>query len=311
MVVQVERKPHLCLFAQKDIEENEEIRFDYGVADLPWRQMNPVDPARSSDSESICQTENPVDPARSSDSESICQTENPVDPAKSSDSESICQTENPVEPARSSDSESICQTEVTNRTRTRIPKMANFLLDDDSSDDSCVSDWRPSYCDSDSDASEEIPLNVSGESALISSLPEVTTTSLDLVAANLLEPSVSAIPIQNTDAPSSSCDATSNESDGDEDHVPVNKRRNTSRGQKAATINESDGDEDEDDVPVGNRRDISMGQIVRKYTIWEKSHEKKVMAFFRKYITGTSKKMPDQKEINDFLKTQGEDIPYN
>lgn len=39
MVVQVERKPHLCLFAQKDIEENEEIRFDYGVADLPWRQM--------------------------------------------------------------------------------------------------------------------------------------------------------------------------------------------------------------------------------------------------------------------------------
>lgn len=47
--------------------------------------------------------------------------------------------------------------------------MANFLLDDDSSDDSCVSDWRPSYYDSDSDASEEIPLNVSGESALISS----------------------------------------------------------------------------------------------------------------------------------------------
>ncbi|PIK51101.1 hypothetical protein BSL78_12013 [Apostichopus japonicus] len=184
MVVQVERKPHLCLFAQKDIEENEEIRFDYGVADLPWRQMNPVYPARSSDSESICQTENPVDPARSSDSESICQTDNPVDPARSSDSEAICQAENPVDPARSSDSESICQTEVTNRTRTRIPKMANFLLDDDSSDDSCVSDWRPSYYDSDSDASEEIPLNVSGESALISSLPEVTTTSLDLVAAN-------------------------------------------------------------------------------------------------------------------------------
>ncbi|XP_071833877.1 uncharacterized protein [Apostichopus japonicus] len=69
---------------------------------------------------------------------------------------------------------------------------------------------------------------------------------------------------------------TSNEeSDGDEDHVPVCKRHNTSKGQQAVTTNEeSDGDEDH--IPVCNRRNTSKGQKVRKYTIWEKSHEKKI-----------------------------------
>ncbi|XP_052273478.1 uncharacterized protein LOC127873633 [Dreissena polymorpha] len=31
-------KPHLCLFATKDIAVNEELRFDYGVPNLPWRK---------------------------------------------------------------------------------------------------------------------------------------------------------------------------------------------------------------------------------------------------------------------------------
>ncbi|XP_071851138.1 uncharacterized protein [Apostichopus japonicus] len=69
---------------------------------------------------------------------------------------------------------------------------------------------------------------------------------------------------------------TSNEeSHGDEDHVPVCKRHNTSKGQQAVTTNEeSDGDEDH--IPACNRRNTSKGQKVRKYNIWEKSHEKKI-----------------------------------
>ncbi|KAJ8046142.1 hypothetical protein HOLleu_04718 [Holothuria leucospilota] len=31
--------PRLCLFARRDIGEGEELRYDYGVDDLPWRQV--------------------------------------------------------------------------------------------------------------------------------------------------------------------------------------------------------------------------------------------------------------------------------
>lgn len=31
-------KPHLCIFASKNIEKGDEIRFDYGVKNLPWRK---------------------------------------------------------------------------------------------------------------------------------------------------------------------------------------------------------------------------------------------------------------------------------
>ncbi|XP_059403073.1 uncharacterized protein LOC132134507 [Carassius carassius] len=34
-----EGKPHLCLFALKDINEGEEIRYDYGGTDWPWRKQ--------------------------------------------------------------------------------------------------------------------------------------------------------------------------------------------------------------------------------------------------------------------------------
>ncbi|XP_052249698.1 uncharacterized protein LOC127857335 [Dreissena polymorpha] len=37
-IVLVHGKPHLCLFAIKDISVNEELRFDYGVPNLPWRK---------------------------------------------------------------------------------------------------------------------------------------------------------------------------------------------------------------------------------------------------------------------------------
>ncbi|XP_033636905.1 uncharacterized protein LOC117299076 [Asterias rubens] len=33
------KNPHLCLFAVRDIEVWEELRFDYGVPNLPWRKM--------------------------------------------------------------------------------------------------------------------------------------------------------------------------------------------------------------------------------------------------------------------------------
>ncbi|KAI2644635.1 Histone-lysine N-methyltransferase PR-Set7 [Labeo rohita] len=33
---ELEGKPHLCLFAIKDINKGEEITYDYGGHDLPW-----------------------------------------------------------------------------------------------------------------------------------------------------------------------------------------------------------------------------------------------------------------------------------
>ena len=35
--VLVNDTPHIVLFAAHDIEENTELRFDYGSGDLPWR----------------------------------------------------------------------------------------------------------------------------------------------------------------------------------------------------------------------------------------------------------------------------------
>jgi len=38
-VVVIKKNPHLALFATKLIQPNEEIRYDYGVPDLPWRTV--------------------------------------------------------------------------------------------------------------------------------------------------------------------------------------------------------------------------------------------------------------------------------
>lgn len=35
-VVEHKGKPHLCLFAVRDISIGEEVVYDYGVDDLPW-----------------------------------------------------------------------------------------------------------------------------------------------------------------------------------------------------------------------------------------------------------------------------------
>uniref|UniRef100_A0AAY4DH20 SET domain-containing protein n=1 Tax=Denticeps clupeoides TaxID=299321 RepID=A0AAY4DH20_9TELE len=37
--IMVEGKPHLCLFALKDITPGDEIRYNYGDADCPWRNQ--------------------------------------------------------------------------------------------------------------------------------------------------------------------------------------------------------------------------------------------------------------------------------
>ncbi|KAH3792385.1 hypothetical protein DPMN_145881 [Dreissena polymorpha] len=39
-IVLVHGKPHLCLFATKDISVNEELRFNYGVPNLRWRKAD-------------------------------------------------------------------------------------------------------------------------------------------------------------------------------------------------------------------------------------------------------------------------------
>jgi len=38
-IVEVDNKPHLCAFATRDISISEELRFDYGVPNLPWRKV--------------------------------------------------------------------------------------------------------------------------------------------------------------------------------------------------------------------------------------------------------------------------------
>lgn len=35
--IDVNGEPHLCLFAVDDIKEEEEITYDYGSDDCPWR----------------------------------------------------------------------------------------------------------------------------------------------------------------------------------------------------------------------------------------------------------------------------------
>lgn len=35
--IDVDGNPHLCLFALNDISEGEEITYDYGGGDCPWR----------------------------------------------------------------------------------------------------------------------------------------------------------------------------------------------------------------------------------------------------------------------------------
>ncbi len=38
-IVYVNKEPCVCLFANRDIAEGEELRYDYGVPNLPWRKQ--------------------------------------------------------------------------------------------------------------------------------------------------------------------------------------------------------------------------------------------------------------------------------
>ena len=37
-VVMVDNTPRICLFAKKNLTRGEELRYDYGVPNLPWRR---------------------------------------------------------------------------------------------------------------------------------------------------------------------------------------------------------------------------------------------------------------------------------
>ena len=41
-IIEIDGTPHLCLFASRDIGLDEELRFDYGVPNLPWRKVSEV-----------------------------------------------------------------------------------------------------------------------------------------------------------------------------------------------------------------------------------------------------------------------------
>lgn len=39
-VVDMENKPHLCLFATRDIKEGSELLYDYGITHFPWEVIH-------------------------------------------------------------------------------------------------------------------------------------------------------------------------------------------------------------------------------------------------------------------------------
>jgi hypothetical protein len=36
--MEINGQPHLAIYAKRDINMGEELRYDYGVKDLPWRK---------------------------------------------------------------------------------------------------------------------------------------------------------------------------------------------------------------------------------------------------------------------------------
>ncbi|KAL5007795.1 hypothetical protein ScPMuIL_016601 [Solemya velum] len=56
VVVMVDKKPHLCLFSTKTIQIGDELRYDYGVPNLPWRKKkstNQVDIEESAEADDL------------------------------------------------------------------------------------------------------------------------------------------------------------------------------------------------------------------------------------------------------------------
>ncbi|XP_055088449.1 uncharacterized protein LOC129457421 [Periophthalmus magnuspinnatus] len=78
-----EAKPHLCLFASRDIQPGEEVTYDYGGSDCPWRTQTEEQPpaAKSSDPH----LSRPVEMTPESPPVLVVQTEEQPPAAKSSD----------------------------------------------------------------------------------------------------------------------------------------------------------------------------------------------------------------------------------
>jgi hypothetical protein len=38
--INIDGRPHICLFAKRNIDSGEELRYDYGGDDLPWRKVS-------------------------------------------------------------------------------------------------------------------------------------------------------------------------------------------------------------------------------------------------------------------------------
>ncbi|KAG1933792.1 hypothetical protein F2P79_020338 [Pimephales promelas] len=97
-----EGKPHLCLFALKDITEGEEITYDYGGIDWPWRKQDkPLDATESSEADLFRTTEQT--PLRSS---SFKTQDKPLDATESSEADLFRTTEQT--PPRSSSFKAQC-----------------------------------------------------------------------------------------------------------------------------------------------------------------------------------------------------------
>ena len=39
-VITMDGRPYVLIFAGKDIDPGEELRYDYGGGDMPWRKVN-------------------------------------------------------------------------------------------------------------------------------------------------------------------------------------------------------------------------------------------------------------------------------
>ncbi|KAL5005605.1 hypothetical protein ScPMuIL_016763 [Solemya velum] len=67
VVVMVDKKPHLCLFSTKTIQIGDELRYDYGVPNLPWRKKkstNQVDIEESAEADDLHVWKDPLHDAQ-------------------------------------------------------------------------------------------------------------------------------------------------------------------------------------------------------------------------------------------------------
>ncbi|KAF4082026.1 hypothetical protein AMELA_G00146890 [Ameiurus melas] len=67
--ITVDRKPHLCLFAIKDISPGEEISYNYGDSDWPWRSKVTSETQQQSDALVSCIAEDGTEKISTSDAQ--------------------------------------------------------------------------------------------------------------------------------------------------------------------------------------------------------------------------------------------------